>query len=313
MLFLASHFLQQIRAVNNTPYVLTAITENNNLELNTLIDMEGVERISPVLNLDASLSVNEYLLDCKIEAVSNSFYSLCLIKGVMYPNISNMPYLLLNEAAAEGFLYERQSHKVSIDDSIIINVNGKETKAVVCGIFSDGREEPKIYMSYEVARKEYGSGSHNRILILLKNWKEVKKISVLLKKQTIHSEYDSSIIMLGESLQKECIQMLCLCVSILSCSLVLIREKRKIEMYTYKYETIVLLISGMTEQNVECTYLMRILLIQLICLCLSAVCSLAIGIYTTTAVILACCFFSCWLIVEFVFNHNNAVASSAQR
>lgn len=302
MLFLSSHYFLQIQVLNNTPYILTAIIENSSIELSTLSGFEGITRISPVLNLDTLLSVGDYTMDCEIEAVYSSFLDLSIIQGTMYPDDSNMPYLLLNESAAKSFSYERLSLEVSIGDSVMISVNGRETKAVVCGIFSNDSENPTVYMSYEVARKEYGSGSHNRLLILLDNWKETKKIANLLRKQNIQLEYDSSIIMLGETLQKECIQILCLCISILTCSLVLIREKRKIEIHTCRYEIKSLLVSGMTEQNVENTYLIRIALMQLICLCLSAVASLVIGIYTTTAVKLACYFFACWLIVEHIVN-----------
>lgn len=278
-LFLAGKTFQQIQIENHTPYVLSAITDSDNLELDTLLEIEDVEKISPVLNLDASLLVNEYKLDCEIVAVYNSFLSLRLTKGTIYPNSSNMPCLVLNKAAAKGFLYEQQVLEVSIADSIVIETNGTERKAVVCGIFDDNNENPTVYMSYEVALKEYGTGSQNKLLFLLKNWRAAKRIVPLLKTQNIYSNVDSMVVLYGELLQKECIQISCLSISIIACCIVLIKEKRKMEIHTNKNEVRALLASGMTERNIKYLYWVRIILIQLICLCISAVCALITGFF----------------------------------
>lgn len=298
-LFLASKIFQQIQVENHTPYVLSAVTDSENLDLVTLLEIEDVEQVSPVLNLDASLLVNEYKLDCEIEAVYNSFLSLKLIKGTMYPNSSNMPYLVLNEAAAKGFLCEQQILEVSIEDSVVIEINGIERKAMVCGIFDDNNEEPVVYMSYEVARKEYGTGSQNKLLFLLKNWRAAQRTVTLLKKQNIYSNVDSTVVLSGELLRKECIQMFSLSISVITCCMILMKEKRKIEIYISKNEVRTLLVSGMTERNIENIYLIRIVLIQIICLCVSAVCALMTGFFSMTAIEIICCFFLSWLIAEY--------------
>ena len=68
-LFPACQTFQQIQAEKNTPYELTATTDNSNIDLNTLMQIDGVEWISPVINLSASLSVDEYKLDCEIRHI----------------------------------------------------------------------------------------------------------------------------------------------------------------------------------------------------------------------------------------------------
>jgi hypothetical protein len=62
-LFPTCQFFQQIQAEKNTPYELTATTDSCNIDLNTLMQIEGVERISPVINMNANLSFEEYALE----------------------------------------------------------------------------------------------------------------------------------------------------------------------------------------------------------------------------------------------------------
>ena len=119
-LFPACKTFQQIRTEKNTPYELTATTDNNNIDLNTLMQIDGVERISPVINLSASLSVDEYKLDCEIRAVYSNFPSLKIIQGTMYPDNSNMPYLILNKPAAKSFAQEHQTITVSSGDTVMV-------------------------------------------------------------------------------------------------------------------------------------------------------------------------------------------------
>ena len=168
-LFPACQTFQQIQAEKNTPYELTAATDSSNIDLNILMQIEGVERISPVVNLNATLSVNEYKLDCEIKAVYSSFLNLKFPQGTMYPDSSNMPYLILNEPAAKAFSHEYQTITVTPEQTVIMNANGAERKAIICGIFDDGSENPAVYMSYDAAQKEYGTSGPTELVFLLSN------------------------------------------------------------------------------------------------------------------------------------------------
>ena len=133
-LFPACQTFQQIQSEKNTPYELTATTENGSIDLNTLMQIEGVDRISPVVNLNATLSLNEYKLNCEIRAVYSSFLSLKFTQGTMYPDSSNMPYLILNKAAAKAFTYVSPL-RVTTYSSLVIHLlkmaSGRNSSAIV--------------------------------------------------------------------------------------------------------------------------------------------------------------------------------------
>lgn len=275
-LFPACKTFQQIQNEKNTPYELTATTDNGNIDLNTLMQIEGVERISPVVNLNATLSLNEYKLDCEIRAVYSSFLSLKFTQGTMYPDSSNMPYLVLNKAAAKAFAHEYQTITVTPEDTVMMNANGTDRKAIVCGIFDDGSETPAVYMSYDAAKKEYGTTGQTELLFLLNNMGSAENVVSALQRKNIHASFDPNLTLAWELLQEQCIQTILLSIGLLACAAVLIREKRKIEIARYRSKTAMLLLSGMTADAVESIYPLRIVITE----------SLAMIITTLGAVLL---------------------------
>ena len=275
-LFPACQTFQQIQAEKNSPYELTATTDNSNIDLNTLMQIEGVERISPVVNLNATLSLNEYKLDCEIRAVYSSFLNLKFTQGTMYPDSSNMPYLILNKAAAKGFAYEYQTITVATEETVMMNTNGAERKAIICGIFDDGSETPAVFMSYDAAQREYGTSGQTELVFLLNNMVVAEDVVSALQRQNIYASFDPNLTLAWELLQKQCWQTALLSIGLLACAAVLIREKRKIEIARYRSKTAMLLLSGMTADSVESIYPLRIVIAE----------SLAMIITTLGAVLL---------------------------
>jgi hypothetical protein len=257
-LFPACQTFQQIQTEKNTPYELTATTENSSIDLNTLMLIEGVERISPVVNLNATLSLNEYKLDCKISAVYSSFLNLKFAQGTMYPDSSNMPYLILNRAAAKSFSQNYQTITVSSDDTLVMNVNGTARRAIVCGIFDDGSETPVVYMSYDVAQKEYGTTGQTELLFLLNNMGSAENVVSALQRQNIYASFDSNLTLAWELLQKQCWQTILLSIGLLACAIVLIREKQIAEIAKSYPETNMLLLAGMTVSEVHMLFPVRL-------------------------------------------------------
>ena len=264
-LFPACQTFQQIRAEKNTPYELTATTDNSNIDLNTLMQIEGVEKISPVLNLNASLSLEEYKLDCEIKAVYSSFLSLKFAQGTMYPNSSNMPYLILNKAAATFFSKEQETTMVTAEDTVTLNVNGTERKAVICGIFDDNRNSATVYMSYDTASQTFGQGSNTELLLRLKNKSNAEKVVSSLEKQSIYANFDPNITLSWELLQKQCYQTTLLSMVLLVCAPVLIRQTRRIELKASSAEINALLLSGLISNEVKTIYPFRLAMAELYC------------------------------------------------
>ena len=288
-LFPACKTFQQIQNEKNTPYELTVTTENGSIDLNTLMQIEGVERISPVMNLNATLSLNEYKLDCEIRAVYSSFLSLKFTQGTMYPDNSNMPYLILNKAAAEGFAYEYQTITVSTEETVMMNTNGAERKAIICGIFDDRSETPTVYMSYDVAQKEYATSGQTELVFLLSNMGSAEDVVSALQRQNIYASFDPNLTLAWELLHTQCWQTVLLSVGLLACAVALIREKRSVEITKARSKTTMLLLSGMTADTVGQIYPLRIVLTGVACVLTAALISVIMGIFSLISVGISTC------------------------
>lgn len=282
-LFPACQTFQQIQTEKNTPYELTAATDSNNIDLNTLMQIEGVERISPVLNLNASLSLEEYKLDCKIRAVYSSFLSLKFSQGTMYPDSSNMPYLVLNKAAAKSFSQEHQTITASPEDTVMMNVNGADRKAIVYGIFDDGSEIPTVYMSYDVAQKEYGHNGQTELIFLLENKGAAENAVSALQRSNIHAIFDPNLTLAWKLLQTQCWQTALLSIGLLACAAALIREKRIAEIAKTRSEKEMLLLAGMTADAVDHIFRLRITFTCTACVLAAAIISAIMGTFSLIA------------------------------
>ena len=287
-LFPACQTFQQIQTEKNTPYELTATTDNSNIDLNTLMQIEGVEWISPVVNLNATLSLNEYKLDCEIRAVYSSFLSLKFTQGTMYPDSSNMLYLILNKSAAKAFTHEYQTITVTSEDTVILTANGTERKAIICGIFDDGSEPPAVYMSYDAAQKEYGTGGQTELVFLLNNMGSAEDVVTALQRKNIYASFDPNLTLALELLQKQCRQTILLSIGLLISAVILIRGKRTQEIDRCHAEMIILLLSGMTADEVREVYYLRICMTEVFCVVIAAISAALTEIFTLMSVIVIC-------------------------
>ena len=283
-LFPACQTFQQIQAEKNTPYELTATTDNNSIDLNTLMQIEGVERISPVVNLNATLSLNEYKLDCEIRAVYGSLLSLKFTQGTMYPDSSIMPYLILNKAAAKTFTHEYQAIAVTPEDTVMMNANGTDRKAIICGIFDDGSETPAVYMSYDAAQREYGTSGQTELVFLLNNMGVAEDVVSALQRKNIYANFDPNLTLAWELLQKQCWQTALLSIGLLACTAALIREKRIAEIAKTRSEMEMLLIAGMTADAVDHIFPLRITFTCTTCVLAAAIISAIMGAFSLIAV-----------------------------
>ena len=282
-LFPACKTFQQIQTEKNTLYELTATTDNSSIDLNTLMQIEGVERVSPVIKLNAALSLEDYKLDCEIKAVYSNFLSLKFTQGTMYPDSSNMPYLILNEPAAKAFSLEYQTITVTPEDTVMMNTNGTERKAIICGIFDDGSETPAVYMSYDVAQKEYSTGGQTELVFLLNNISSAEDVVSALQRKNIYARFDSNLTLAWELLQTQCWQTAMLSIGLLACATALIREKRSAEIVKTRSETEMLLLAGMTADAVDHIFPLRITFTCTACVLAAAIISAIMGTFSLIA------------------------------
>lgn len=265
-LFPACQAFQQIQVEKQTPYELTATTDSTGIDLGTLMEIEGVERISPVMDLSTTLSLNDSTMNCEIRAVYSSFLRLNFTDGTMYPDSSNMPYLILNKAAAKAFTHEYQTITVFPEDTVMMNVNGTERKATICGIFDDETEIPAVYMSYDVAQRLYGTSGQTDLVFRLSNIGSAENAVSALQRQNIYASFDSNLTLAWELLQKQGWQTALLSIGLLACAVALIREKRSVERIKAHSETTMLLVCGMTANEISGIFALRIVFANLVCM-----------------------------------------------
>ena len=288
-LFPACQTFQQIQAEKNTPYELTATTDSSIIDLNALMQIDGVERISPMVNLNATLSLKDYKLDCEIRAVYSSYLSHKSTQGTMYPDSSNMPYLILNKAAAKAFTHEYQTITVTPEDTVMMNANGTERKAIICGIFDDGSETPAVYMSYDAAQREYGTSGQAELVFLLNNMGSAENVVVALQRQNIYANFEPNLTLAWKLLKKQAWQTTLLSIGLLACAVALIREKRSTEIAKSQSETAMMLLSGMMADAVRSIYPIRIGLTGLSCAFTAALIAIIVGTFSLIPVFTCFC------------------------
>ncbi len=288
-LFPVCKSFQEIQVDKHTSYELNAYTNSNSLNLNTLVQMEGVEKISPVLKLNSSLSIKDYVLNSEVLAVHSSYLQLNFTEGGMYPENSNMPYLILNKAAAESFKQEYKTMTVCPGDTIQMDAGGLSRKAIVCGIFEDGAELPTIYMSYDVAHKEHGTGGHTDLIIVLENKGSANSVISSLQKKGIYANFDSNIALAWDLRLKQCWQTVLLSIVLLACAALLIQWKRKEEIVVCRSESSMLLISGMTASTLRMLYPVRLAMVQIECLLTASAVAAIMGTFSLLGAVTGLC------------------------
>lgn len=292
---------QQIHTERNAIYELTATTNRSNLDLNMLMQIEGVERVSPVLILQATLSADDFKLENKVIAVYSSFLDLDFYHGNMYPDASNMPYLILNEAAAKVFSRDGKMMSISLEDTIRLKIDDTERKANICGIFDDGSETPTIYMSYDTAHKEFGRNQAFELVFALKNKGYAESVATTLRAQEVDAIFDASVVSSWDLLTQQFLLTMLFSISLLSCSAVLIHERRKREVQERRSELIMLVISGIVKENLEIVYILRIAMLEMNCLIATAIFSFFTGMLSLLATVVLICVSCAYLILLFFF------------
>ena len=289
-LFPACKDFQEIQVDKHTNYELNTSTNSSSLNLNTLIQLDGIEKATPVLSLNASLSIKDYVLNSEVLAVHSSFLQLDFTEGGMYPENSNMPYLILNKAAAESFKQEYKTITVCPGDTIQMDAGVFSRKAIVCGVFEDGAESPTIYMSYDVAHKEYDTGGNIDLIIVLENKGNAESVVSSLQKKGIYANFDSNIALAWDLRLKQCWQTVLLSIVLLSCAALLIQWKWKEERVKCRTEGYMLLLSGMTASTLRMLYHIRLAMAQIMCLLTASTVAAVMGTFCPLGAFVGFCF-----------------------
>lgn len=279
VLFPACESFARLREERSTPYLLSATVVESHGELRGILEQEGVEQVTPVLRLNAVLS-GEETISCAVTAVYGDFLRLSMVEGSLYPESSNMPWLLLNEAGARAL--------GAVGDSLTMTVDGTSRKAQLCGIFDDGSDTPAACMSYDVALALFGNGGSTELLLRLRNAGVGASVAEALRRRGIQAEFDGTLTLRWELIEERCRQTLLLSLCVLLCATLLLRERRRTEWLNCRWENAMLLLSGVTECAARWCYILRLALAQGVCLAGAAVVAAFAGNLSALGVAVGC-------------------------
>lgn len=301
MLFPGSQTAQRLYTEKHTPFELIGSTDDATIDLNTLSQIADVERVSPILQVNCQLTYGEKDASNQIDAVYASYLNVHLTDGTLFTNNTNMPYLVLNEAATKLFTEKDNEPGIAVQEELLLKSGDVETKAQVCGIYQDESETPHIYMSYEVAHKLFGvQFMGTKVVFLLTNKGTVEGVSPKLRKQNFSVDANTDTRLAWDLLERQTWQTFLVSAILVACSAILTRENLLQERFSSKAEWEILLTNGMSVKKIEQMLLIRIVITELICIFVSMIISetvntfswITLGVVPIFILIYSCCVFA---------------------
>ena len=265
MLFPGSQAARQLYTEKQIPFELIASTNSTEINLDTLLQIAGVERVSPILRMNCQLTYGEKTASCQIDAVYSAYLNVNLTDGALFTDSTNMPYLVLDEAAAKLFSEKGSDLPMAVQE---VKSGDVETKAQICGIYQDESETPQIYMGYEVARKLFGAQfTGTTIALQLVNKGAVEEATASLRKQQLSASVDTDTSLAWSLLEQQTWQTFLVSAVFVACSAILTREKLLQERQSASGEWETLLMAGLTIYDVKKIIPLRILIMDAMIMC----------------------------------------------
>lgn len=273
----------QLREERLVPWEMIGTTDNENIDIEELLLIEGVERISPVIRFDTEIKFGEYKLNCQIQAVHSSFLDVELTEGAVFYDDSNMPFLLLNEAAANSFSSDSNTEiMIAANTNITMTMNNKEVNALICGIFEDEKETPVIYMSYDFAKKKLAQESVTTLCLALSNKGESAQVALSLQKEGVNASYAENDDVRWALMAQQVFQFMLSCVGFLVCSTLLLRKQFHAE---NREEIQALQICGLDMAEVNQILSNRLVILYFICIIAVSLVAISFSIFSVIAVL----------------------------
>lgn len=255
LLFPAGRLALQLRSERAAPWEMSATSPHRQISLDGILALEGVERVSPVIRVNGSLVYGEKTCSCEIKAVHSSFLDLDFKDGAIFPDRTNMPFLIMNTAAAEDL-------NADIPGEILLDGQ----KCALCGIFDDGSELPTAYMSYDTASHFYPQTGQLELLIALTGKGYGDAVAGDLQRQGLSASFDENIQLRWELQSQQVWLFLLASGGFLTCAGLLIAANRRREIETQHGRIDSLLLAGMMPHEVKQILPLRILFAILLCL-----------------------------------------------
>lgn len=285
LIFPSCNIIFQVFSEAKVPYILLATSTKEYIDLNTLLQVDGIKNASPVLRLDAEMSVEDYILQCEVKAVYSSFLNLKFTEGNMFPDNSNMPYLVLNNAAANSFALDGDiTTTLSAGTLVLLRENNEERKAVICGIFDDDSDSPSAFMSYDCASQKFSKGSGTELLLYLGHKGDCEEVVKAIRRLGINASFDENQSLRWKLMKQQLWESVISSIGFLICGAYIIKERRFRELEERSGEILTLLCSGLNRSESTALFSLRILVTEILSILLAAFAAWIIGTFSFIAI-----------------------------
>lgn len=154
--FTAAVSASEIYSEQQQPYELIISAENlSDDDIMNIEKIENIEMITSVYNLPATASIDGKDFETALFGVNGAYLDYEFISGSSFPEISAMPYVILNRYSVQQYIKADNSDVLSYENfigkQILLTINDKPYAAMITGIFEDNSEEPISYISLSCA------------------------------------------------------------------------------------------------------------------------------------------------------------------
>lgn len=248
--------------------------------------LDCVKAITPLRTFDTTLTYESYTLAGTVQAVTAAYLQLPFTQGGIYPEQSNMPFLVMNEYAAENFSQDRKTKTtLTVSTQLTLTIGDSQRKAILCGIFRDDLETPVIYMSYSLATKELPKAEHTSLLVLLEQGGMAEQAQRELGRLNVSITYDENLLLRWKLQSQQIIQSLVTSLALILCTVVLLRRENRGNQENAARERQMLLLAGLMEKHIQEMYRVRILFFSCGSFLLSLVAAAILGGLCTASVL----------------------------
>lgn len=249
----------------SSPYVLSG-SVSGQAELEKYYEISSIDAATPVLNEDATLSSQEASLSASITAVTSDYLDVAFSLGGVFPDESNMPFLVLNRYAAEHFTTQDDTvTSVDVNDTVVMTIQEQEVSVVICGIFEDGLEQPVVYMSYTVASRMLPKEETINLLFRLKRTDDLEEAAKELDQLQVSVTYDHALPERWKLTKQQIYQTALSALVLLLCSAVQMAGQNKSERHEALPQLQALCYCGLNPGQVGMLFVLRTLLTDLVC------------------------------------------------
>lgn len=249
----------------SSSYVLSG-SVSGQVELDRYYEISSIEAATPVLNVTTTLSNQEASLFASMTAVTSDYLDISFSQGGIFPDESNMPFLLLNRYAAEHFTTQDDSvTSVDVNDTVVMTIQEQEVSAVICGIFEDDLEQPVAYMSYTVASRMLPKEETIDLLLRLKRTDDLEEAAKELGKLQVSVTYDRSLPERWKLTKQQIYQTALSAIVLLLCSAIQMAGQNKREQQDALPQLQALCLCGLNQKQVGMLFVLRTLLTDLVC------------------------------------------------